>query len=126
MVDRSDGVAGTRRAVLTAETAPGAEPLATAQLMSVRVFPREVDGRVAMRFGLTWRSMELLVGFPYTLYGSVRLSQHILSKVKHAVSDHVARKLVLDEVTYTACSLHFFVGKYWDDIARRIIDDASL
>jgi diguanylate cyclase (GGDEF)-like protein len=126
MVDGDGGVVGTRRAILTADTAPGAEPLATSQLMSVRVFPREVDGRVAMRFGLTWRSMELLVGFPYTLYGSVRLSQYILSKVKHAVSDQVARKLVLDEVTYTACSLHFFVGKYWDDIARRIIDDASL
>jgi len=73
-----------------------------------------------------WRTVEAIVGFPYSLYGSIRFSEMLtreletlLSKKGHDVG------LEVGELTYVALSLHLSVGSYGLRIAKKIVDDAS-
>lgn len=117
----------TRRAVLIVphEVRPN-EDLAPLGLISVRIVPRFHGGRIVLHYSFTWRTVEALVGFPYSLYGSVGYAQHLTGLVKDTVEDQTARHVELGEVSYIAHSLHMFMDDYGQNIARRIVDDASV
>lgn len=116
----------TRRAILVIPHEIKDEDLSPLGLISVRIIPRFTQGRIYLSYSYTWRTVEALVGFPYSLYGSVKYSQHLTEEIRQRVPGNVARKVELGEVSYIAHSLHIFMDDFGQNIARRIIEDASL
>lgn len=117
----------TRRAILVIpHEIKETGDLAPLGLVSVRCAPRFLGSRIVIHFSYTWRTVEALVGLPYSLYGSVRFSQFLLDEVKKRVSSDLARQVEMGEVSYIAHSLHMFVDEYGQNIAKRIVDDASI
>ncbi|HSZ05334.1 MAG TPA: diguanylate cyclase [Solirubrobacteraceae bacterium] len=119
----------TRRAILVVEHA--LDPLsATVKdhdvrplgLVSVRIIPRFEPRGVGLHMSFTWRTVEALVGLPYSLYGSLRYSQHLTALVRERLGEgHDVGALELREVSYLAHSLHVTTDSYGQNIARRII-----
>lgn len=121
---------GTRRAVLVTsdpEAMAGGEETGmwVPQLISVRVFPRLSSDRVRVYCGYTWRSQEALVGFPYSLYGSVRFSQWLINETIERLEAPLRGRVELGEVTYVAHSVHMFMDEWGQYIARKIVDDVG-
>jgi hypothetical protein len=94
-------------------------------LVSIRIVPRFEGDYVALTFSFTWRTVEALVGFPYSSYGSVRFSQHLTDCIRARLPDEVRQLVRMKDVSYVAHSLHFFVDAYGQKIARKIVNDAT-
>jgi diguanylate cyclase (GGDEF)-like protein len=96
-------------------------------LVSVRVIPRFEPRSVGLYVSFTWRTVEALVGLPYSLYGSLRYSQHLADLVRERLGgEQGARPIELREVSYLAHSLHVTTDGYGQNIARRIIHLSGL
>jgi hypothetical protein len=116
----------TRRAVLVVphEIQAGID-VAPLGLISVRIVPRFSVNRIVLNFSYTWRTVEALVGFPYSLYGSVKFADYLTERIRERLPTTSARIVELGEVSYIAHSLHIFMDEYGQSIARRIVDNAS-
>jgi diguanylate cyclase (GGDEF)-like protein len=116
----------TRRAILVVphEIVPGKD-LAPLGLISVRCILRFAQSRAQLHYSYTWRTVEALVGFPYSLYGSVRFAQHLTEQIKDRLPNEFAKRVEMGEVSYIAHSLHMFMDDYGQNIARTIVNDAS-
>lgn len=122
---RSDGKPfATRRAVLVIphEPAPTPANVSPLGLISVRILPRPMPNEVIINFSYTWRTVEALIGFPYSLYGSLRYSQHLCEEISKRC---VNQRIKMGCVSYVAHSLHFFVNDESRRIARRIVSESS-
>lgn len=116
----------TRRAILIVpHDAKKDKEVAPLGLVSIRIIPRFVGVRPRLSFSYTWRTVEALKGFPYSLFGSVKFSQHLTEMLKKRLPQEVARQVEFGTVSYIAHSLHFFLDDYGQNIARRIVDEAS-
>lgn len=117
----------TRRAVLVVpnEIKQG-EEFAPLGLISVQIIPRFIQHRIRLKYSYTWRTVEALVGFPYSLYGSIRFSEAVTEKLRALLQPELATELDVGDLSYMAHSLHIFVDEYGQNIARRIVDNASL
>ena len=116
----------TRRAILVVphQIVPG-EDLSPLGLVSVRLIPRFVGETIRILYSFTWRTVEAFVGFPYSLYGSVGFAEYLTSELQARVATERGRHVGMGGVSYIAHSLHMFVDAYGQNIARRIVDDAS-
>jgi diguanylate cyclase (GGDEF)-like protein len=120
---RSEFSATTRRAILIIPHVSNIQDdVAPLGLVCIRIVPRITPTRLRFDFSYVWRTVEALVGFPYSLYGSVRFSQHLTGELGKLLSP---RSVELGEVSYVAQSLHMFTDEYGQIIARRIVNDAS-
>jgi hypothetical protein len=118
--------ATTRRGIIIIPHIPaGGTDLAPLGLVCIRIVPRISEAKVRFDFSFVWRTVEVLVGFPYSLFGSVKFSEHLTSLLRKNLSadDY---QVELGEVSYTAQSLHMFGDEYGQIIARRIVNDATL
>lgn len=127
-IKNADHRFATRRAILVVpHQVRTGEELAPLGLISVRIIPRFAGHRIVLHYSFTWRTVEALVGFPYSLYGSVGYAEHLTELVCAAVgSPQIAKQIDFGEVSYIAHSLHMFMDDYGQNIARRIVNDASL
>ena len=114
----------TRRAILVVphkiQDGANVSPLG---LVSIRILPRYTSGAVHLSFSFTWRTVEALVGFPYSLYGSVRYAEYLRNLVVKKAGG--MGPIEMDEVSYVAHSLHYFTDPFRSEIARRIVSDAT-
>ena len=118
--------ATTRRGILIIpHDAEIAEEVAPLGLVCVRIVPRISDRKVRFDYSFVWRTVEALVGFPYSLFGSVRFSEHLTEQLKQRLNLS-SYSVEMGEVSYVAQSLHMFTDEYGQIIARRIVNDASL
>ena len=116
----------TRRGVLIIpHNIQAGQELAPLGLISVRLVPRSSASRRVMNYSFTWRTVEALVGFPYSIYGSVRYAQYLTDQIKSALPSEESRIVEFGYVSYIAHSVHFFLDRYAQNIARRIVEDAS-
>jgi diguanylate cyclase (GGDEF)-like protein len=116
----------TRRAILIISNEVGNDELAPLGLVSIRLIPRfEINGSVKISYSFSWRTVEALVGFPYSFYGSIQYSNHLTDLIKNAISSKNI-ELNLGSVTYIAHNLHIFMDDYGQSIAKRISDDSSI
>ncbi len=116
----------TRRAILVVphEIVEGGE-VAPLGLISVRIISRINPGQTRLHYSYTWRSVEAFVGFPYSIYGSVKFGQYLTEEIKKLLDVDRRRCVQMGYISYIAHSLHLFTDVYGQNIARRIIDDAS-
>jgi hypothetical protein len=115
----------TRRVMLPINSTPDRfdQPLG---LCAVQVMPRLRDGRWYLDFQWIWRTVEALVGFPFSAYGSIAWSKDFFD----AVTEQTQRldkpvSVELGELTYLALSFHMFLDVGDTEIARAIVQDAS-
>lgn len=97
------------------------QALAPLGLVSVRIIPRVSSHRSIVHFSYTWRTVEVLVGFPYSLYASVRFGQSLVDRLRQEAEI----PLKMGVVSYVAHSLHVFLDNYRQNITRQIVNDAS-
>lgn len=118
----------TRRAILVVKNqvdsvAGDFKPLG---LVCIKVAPRFRNGKRTLDFCFVWRTVEAIVGFPYSLYGSIRFAEQIVTELAELISRNGRNvSLEVGELTYIAISLHLSVGRYGLRIAKKIVDDAS-
>lgn len=118
------GSFSTRRAIIVLSHKPGGNPEAMSPLglVSVRLLPRPLtSGTIELNVSFTWRTVEALIGLPYSLFGSIRYAQHL----RHELGVRIGMNVSLGFVSYVASSLHFFRGDECGQIARRIVNDSS-
>lgn len=117
----------TRRAVLVipniVEDKENYSPLG---LISIWLAPRFIDGRVDIDFSYNWRTVEAVIGFPLSMYASVRFSEEITKMIAEEIKGKTEEKICMGAVTYIAHSLHMFQERENMDIVRGIINDASI
>ncbi len=116
----------TRRAILVVPNSSGSgDDLTPLGLVSVRLIPRFTAQQCQLSFSFTWRTVEALVGFPYSLYGSVRYAEHLTHLVSEQLPVSMRASVSMNYVSYLAHSLHMFVDEFGQTIVRRIVNDAS-
>lgn len=115
----------TRRVMLPINSLPDRfdQPLG---LGAIQILPRFRDGRWHLDFQWVWRTVEALVGFPFSAYGSITWSKEFFDAVD-AEMRRVAPSVPvqLGELTYLALSFHMFLDVGDTEIARAIVQDAS-
>ena len=115
----------TRRSILVVphKTNEGISPLG---LVSIRIISRYANEKIILHYSFTWRSVEALVGFPYSIYGSVMFGDYLTKRIKTMLPEPIRNNVEMGFVSYIAHSLHLFSDEYSQNIARSIISDASL
>jgi len=95
-------------------------------LCAIQILPRYRDGKWRLDFQWVWRTVEALVGFPFSAFGSVMWSKEFFDEVKNRIA-LAERKVALElgELTYVALSFHMFLDAGDTEIARAIVQDAS-
>lgn len=117
----------SRRALLVVPHVPTAGAnLSPLGFVSARIIPRPLSpGTIRLDYSFSWRTVEALVGLPYSLYGSIRFAEHLTQLVGEQLT--AAQPAVsMGSLSYIAHSLHMFVDEYADQVARRIVNDDSL
>lgn len=116
----------TRRAILVIPNNVVDNELQPFGLVSVRIIPRvEQINRITISYSFTWRTVEALIGFPYSFYGSIKYSEYLTEIIRSRLKGQTI-DISLDRVSYIAHSLHIFMDDYGQSIAKRISDDASI
>lgn len=116
----------TRRAILIIPNPVSTGELKPLGLVSLRIIPRFKSSKaVGLVFSYTWRTVEALVGFPYSMYGSIKYGEYIQEMIQKRVENH-GIVISFDKVSYVANSLHIFMDEQGQDIAKSIINDASI
>lgn len=95
-------------------------------LVSVYISPREASDGIVLNFSFTWRTVEAVVGLPYSLYGSVKYAERLLDEVKDRLGGAQTPPLKMGHVSYMAYSLHMFLDSPYAEIVRGIINDATI
>ena len=76
--------------------------------------------------GWIWSTVEALVGFPFSAYGSIKWSREFFDTVRTELGRVTPPVPVeLGELTYVALSFHMFLDIGDEEIARAIVLDAS-
>jgi diguanylate cyclase (GGDEF)-like protein len=95
-------------------------------LCAIQVMPRLRDGRWYLDFQWIWRTVEALVGFPFSAYGSITWSKDFFDAVAEEMRQSGSPSSVeLGELTYLALSFHMFLDVGDTEIARAIVQDVS-
>lgn len=95
-------------------------------LCAIHVMPRFRDGKCYLDFQWIWRTVEALVGFPFSAYGSISWSKEFYETVTTTLLQSDAKTNVeLGELTYLALSFHMFLDEGDTEIARAIVQDVS-
>lgn len=114
----------TRRIMLPVATSDELDgPLG---LSMIQILPRERDGKWHLDFQWIWRTVEVLVGFPFSAIGSIRWSDEFFTSVQErlqAVGE--VDRLERGQLTYVALSFHMFLDVGDREIARAIVQDAT-
>lgn len=118
----------TRRAILVVpHIISNPNDITPLGLISVYIAPRMLEDEVVLDFSFTWRTVEAVVGLPYSLYGSIRYAEQILETVRQGgdKTKGLAERLKMGSVSYLAYSLHMFLDNSYLRIVRGIINDAT-
>lgn len=117
----------TRRAILVVpHIIDNPEDITPLGLVAVYIAPRMLEDDVILDFTFTWRTVEAMVGFPYSLYGSVRYAEKILETIQRECLPSQGSRLKMGTLSYLAHSFHMFLDKPYTQIIRGIINDASV
>jgi len=113
--------ATTRRAVLVVPHDVSAGEMNPLGLIAVRVAPRVSGAATRLDFSFVWRTVEAVVGLPYSLYGSARYAEELRDRLAAILPGSVTP----GSLTYIAMSLHMGIDDYSQQVARRVVEDAS-
>lgn len=122
------GKTSTRRAILIVPNQFDSTDMNPLGLVCIWVTPRFVNEKYILDYCFVWRTVEALVGFPYSLYGSIQLAKHIREELnkKFCFKSSMDSNLNEGKLTYIALSLHMKTDEFNKRIAKSIVDAASV
>ena len=95
-------------------------------LSSIQVMPRIREQTIVLDTIFVWRTVDALVGFPFSAFGSIRWSEDLLASVNAALGGRNSGVRVrMGSLTYIALSFHMYLHEGDQEIARTIVQDAS-
>ena len=94
-------------------------------LVSIQIAPRRKVESIVVDISYTWRTVEALVGLPYSLYGSIEFSKFLCEEINALFKQNDMIKIQLGKITYNAYSLHMFLDQETKNIARGIVNEAT-
>lgn len=97
-------------------------------LIAIWITPRKRGDKVSIDVSFMWRTVEALIGLPYSLYGSIRFANKVVSDIRSGINNSASSRtndLQLGSVTYMACSLHMHLDEDTKRIAKGIVNDVS-
>ena len=120
----------TRRAILIVKNDVSNGELRPLGLVCVWATPKKHGLTTIIEFCFVWRTVEALVGLPYSLYGSISFAEKIAvdvsAKIRSALAtDEAEPEVAAGSLTYLALSLHMRGDEFHRRIAKRIVDGAS-
>jgi diguanylate cyclase (GGDEF)-like protein len=122
-VDALKDARATRRILLPFPFDRFDQPLG---LCAIHIMPRLREERWHLDFQWIWRTVEALVGFPFSAYGSITWSREFFDTVQSKLGRSAVKVSVeRGELTYVALSFHMFLDVGDEEIARAIVLDAS-
>jgi diguanylate cyclase (GGDEF)-like protein len=117
----------TRRAILVVPNEVVNHVTKPLGLVSLWATPRISNKVMTLEFCYVWRTVEALVGLPYSLYGSIAFSDHVVNSLRSRVQQAgYDIELQTGAITYLALSLHMRDDHFHGRIAKRIVDAASI
>jgi diguanylate cyclase (GGDEF)-like protein len=125
-------IINTRRAIIILKNDLIEEKLDPVGLVSIRIYHNfNLDGSININFTYIWRTVEVIVGLPYSMYGSICYSEYLLEKIIEKLKQVEdlkinLKKIKLGNLTYIAQSLHMFRDNYSENIAKNIVDEATI
>jgi len=128
----SKKIINTRRAIIILNNEINSDKLEPVGLVSIRIYyDLNIDGTININFTYIWRTVEVIVGLPYSMYGSICYSDFLLEKIIEKLKDIGDLKInikniKLGNLTYIAQSLHMFRDNYSENIAKNIVDEATI
>lgn len=115
----------TRR-ILLPITSPPTSPDQPLGLSAIQIIPRARNGEWYLDFQWIWRTVEALVGFPFSAYGSITWSEAFFDRVVSELTTRgSALRVQRGELIYSAVSFHMFLDDGDLEIARAVVLDAS-
>ncbi|MDR6154166.1 diguanylate cyclase (GGDEF)-like protein [Acidovorax delafieldii] len=117
----------TRRACLVVPHVPTPDGNPSPEgLVSVWASPRMVESAErTVDWVFVWRTVEAFIGLPYSLYGSIKFAQSLMSQLNEGLPKSTSTPFRLGELTYIALSLHMRSDGVHRRIAKRIVDESS-
>ena len=117
----------TRRACLVVPHVPKPDGSPSPEgLITVWASPRmNESAERTVDWVFVWRTVEAFIGLPYSLYGSIKLAQTLLSQLNEGPPKGTSTPFRLGELTYIALSLHMRSDGVHRRIAKRIVDESS-
>lgn len=96
-------------------------------LNCIQLMPRERNGAPVLDAIFVWRTVDALVGFPFSAYGSIRWTEDFLAKVNKRIGiEDGVPPVRAGTLTYIALSFHMYLHDGDVEIARTIVLDASV
>lgn len=96
-------------------------------LSCIQLMPRERDGAAVLDPIFVWRTVDALVGFPFSAYASIRWVEDFLGRVNTGLEGRAGvQRVRCGTLTYLALSFHMYLHDGDVEIARTIVQDASL
>lgn len=92
-------------------------------LTSIRIYLTQEEHITKINFTFIWRTVEAIVGFPYSAYGSIQYAEEFVKKLKKDLPNTM--KITLGNLTYIAQTLHVFQDSYSENMAKNIIDEVT-
>ncbi len=115
----------TRRAILIIDNEIQSGNYSPLGLVSIWLTPRFIDDKIVIDYSYTWRTVEALVGLPFSLYASVKFAEHLTDLINEKTIDKIG-EIELGQVSYIAHSLHMFTDEEGMNIVRGIINEVSI
>ena len=107
------------------QTIENPEDIAPLGLVAVYIAPRVSQDGIVLDYSFSWRTVEAVVGFPYSLFGSIKYAEKILATVQERCASVQRGRIKIGTLSYMAYSLHMFMDDAYTRIVRGIVNNAS-
>lgn len=95
-------------------------------LSTIQILPRCREDEQRLDILFVWRTVDALVGFPFSGYGSICWARDFVQNVNDCLEQRGDKVTVtLGTLTYIALSFHMYLHNGDQEIARTIVQDAS-
>lgn len=117
--------AGIQIAAPSVDWAANAKQELPLGLINISILPRRTKdkGRWRMHYCFNWRTVEAIVGFPFSAYASCRFAEDFTKRVQNQLGRDFS--IEIGEVVYYAISLHMFEDRFERTVARKIVEQVT-
>lgn len=116
----------TRRAILVIrheiKDAGNISPLG---LVNIWIAPRQDGKNVIFDYTFSWRTVEAMIGLPFSLYATVRYAEDLTKEICNRIGEKSREVIRLGKVSYITNSLHMFLDSACLEIVRGVVNEAT-
>ncbi len=115
----------TRRAILVIEhRIDHVDNISPLGLVNIWIAPRQFGEDVIFDYTFSWRTVEAMVGLPFSLYATVKYAEELTEEISNRVKDK-CETVHMGKVSYIANSLHMFLDPACLEIVRGVVNEAT-